>query len=126
MIVLFDRRSHDVVIPSRYHELAINLINQTKNKLTDAIIQKQIIELIEMIVIYKFPKLSRQEIEAMLKLDELKKTKVYQEALEEGIVQGKIQQKLDIIPLLQELGLTVEQIAERLDLTVKIVQERLN
>jgi predicted transposase/invertase (TIGR01784 family) len=43
-----------------------------------------IMELIEIIVVYKFPLLGRKEIENMLGLSELKQTKVYQEALQEG------------------------------------------
>jgi predicted transposase/invertase (TIGR01784 family) len=43
-----------------------------------------IMELIETIVVYKFPSLSREEIEKMLGLSELRQTKVYQEALQEG------------------------------------------
>ncbi len=43
-----------------------------------------IMELIETIVVYKFPLLGREEIESMLGLSELKQTKVYQEALQEG------------------------------------------
>ena len=43
-----------------------------------------IMELIETIVIYKFPLLSREEIEKMLGLSELKQTRVYKEALQEG------------------------------------------
>jgi predicted transposase/invertase (TIGR01784 family) len=43
-----------------------------------------IMELIETIVVYKFPSLGREEIENMLGLSELKQTKVYQEALQEG------------------------------------------
>lgn len=43
-----------------------------------------IIRLIETIMIYKFPQLSREEIERMFGLSELKQTKVYQEALQEG------------------------------------------
>jgi predicted transposase/invertase (TIGR01784 family) len=46
--------------------------------------RKAIIELIETIVVYKFPQLNRQEIAAMFGLSELKQTRVYQEALEEG------------------------------------------
>ena len=48
-----------------------------------------IMELIETIVVYKFPSLSREEIETMLGLSELKQTRVYQEALEEGIAEGE-------------------------------------
>jgi predicted transposase/invertase (TIGR01784 family) len=45
---------------------------------------RAIMELIETIVVYKFPSLGREEIENMLGLSELRETKVYQEALEEG------------------------------------------
>ncbi|QUY45644.1 DUF4351 domain-containing protein (plasmid) [Acaryochloris marina S15] len=48
-----------------------------------------IMELIETIVVYKFPQLSREEIESMLGLSELKQTKVYQEALDEGRQEGR-------------------------------------
>jgi predicted transposase/invertase (TIGR01784 family) len=48
-----------------------------------------IMEIIETIAVYKFPSLSREEIENMLGLSELRQTKVYQEALEEGIVTGE-------------------------------------
>jgi predicted transposase YdaD len=40
-------------------------------------------------VVYKFPKLSREEIERMFGLSELRRTKVYQEALQEGREEGE-------------------------------------
>ena len=40
-------------------------------------------------MVYKFPQLSREEIEEMLGLSELKQTRVYQEALEEGRQEGE-------------------------------------
>ena len=54
-----------------------------------------IIELIETIVVYKFPQLSREEIESMLGVSELKQTKVYQEALDEGRQEGRQEGKLE-------------------------------
>jgi predicted transposase/invertase (TIGR01784 family) len=48
-----------------------------------------IMETIETIIVYKFPSLSREEIERMLGLSELRQTKVYQEALEEGREEGR-------------------------------------
>jgi predicted transposase/invertase (TIGR01784 family) len=48
-----------------------------------------VVELIETIVVYKFPSLSREEIERMLGLSELRETKVYQEALQEGEQRGR-------------------------------------
>ena len=47
-----------------------------------------IMDTIETIIVYKFPSLSREEIEKMLGLSELRQTKVYQEALEEGREEG--------------------------------------
>jgi predicted transposase/invertase (TIGR01784 family) len=62
--------------------------SQTNPKITE------IIKLIETIIVYKFPQLSREEIEGMFGLSELRKTKVYQEALLEGKQEGK-QEGLD-------------------------------
>jgi predicted transposase/invertase (TIGR01784 family) len=63
---------------------AQSLLSKTRTKdRTDSKIAA-IIELIETIVVYKFPQLSREEIERMLGLSELRETKVYQEALQEG------------------------------------------
>ena len=70
-------------------EQARNLIARTREELTDAAEQRQILELVETVLIYKFPNLSWQEIEQMLGLNELKQTRVYQEALEEGLEQGR-------------------------------------
>ena len=67
----------------------------------------------------------------MLGLSELKQTKVYQEAKQEGLVEGKqeglaegkLKAKLEAIPRMMELGLSVEMIAEGLDLSVEVVQQ---
>ncbi|TFI55803.1 Rpn family recombination-promoting nuclease/putative transposase [Mastigocladus laminosus UU774] len=112
------------------------LILQARHELTDEAIQKQIVELIETILLYKFTQLSREELAAMLGIDdEFKKTRMYQsiaqearqEGLEEGLAegkqQGKQQGKLEAIPRLFALGLSVEQIAQALDLTVEQVQQ---
>jgi predicted transposase/invertase (TIGR01784 family) len=81
--------------------------------------------------------MSREEIEAMFSISDLKQTKVYQEALEEGKEegreegieigqqQGELRAKLDSIPRLNALGLTAEQIATALDLDVERVREVL-
>ena len=106
-------------------ELARNLIERTKQELEDSQSQKQLIELIETIVIYKFPQLNYEEIEIMLNLKEIKQTRVYQDAKFEGIEEGKLEQKIAMIPLLQELGLNIEQIAQRLELSEKTVRKNI-
>lgn len=57
----------------------------------------------------------------MLNLEEIKQTKVYQDAKSEG----KLEQKIATIPLLQELGLTVTQIAEKLEIEESLVRKNL-
>ncbi|GBF79156.1 hypothetical protein AsFPU1_0548 [Aphanothece sacrum FPU1] len=63
----------------------------------------------------------------MFSLSDLKNTKVYQEALEEGKQEGeKIGQqkaKVEAVPQLLALGLSVEQIASALNLTVEQVKK---
>jgi len=71
--------------------------------------------LIETIIVYKFTKKSRKEIEAMLGLGDIRQSLVYQEALEEG--------KLETVPFMLKLGATVEQIAEALGLKVEDVRK---
>ena len=59
--------------------------------------------------------MSREEIEAMFELSDLKQTKVYQEAKLEG--------KLESVPSLLALGLAVEQVAQALGLSVEQVRK---
>ncbi|MEH2114827.1 Rpn family recombination-promoting nuclease/putative transposase [Nostoc sp.] len=105
---------------------ARELINRTQQAVNLQLPQKQLLELIEIILVYKFPTMSQKEIEAMFGLSELKQTRVYQEAREEGEQEGKQKAKLEAVPKLLALGLTVEQIAQALDLNVAQVQQRLS
>lgn len=95
------------------------LVARTRQEVNDAEMQEKFIELIETILVYKFSKLSREDIAAMLRLDDLKQTRVYRDALEEGRQEGK----LETVPLLLKAGLTVEQIAEQLQLDLAAVQQ---
>lgn len=80
------------------------------------------IDVIATIAVYKFAGLSRQEVEVMLGLS-VEQTKVYQEAKEEGREEGRLVAKLEMVPVLLELGMTVEQISQRLKLTVEQVRQ---
>lgn len=55
----------------------------------------------------------------MFGLSELKQTRIYQEAVEEG----KQEAKLELIPRLLARGLSVEQIAEDLGLSIEEVRQ---
>ena len=99
-------------------------------QLTDATIKRDLINLIETIIVYKLPKKSREEIEAMLGLSELKQTRVYQEALEEGKQEGKQEgeakgkaetTRLFALKLLR-IGMSLQQIAEVTELSLQQIQ----
>jgi predicted transposase/invertase (TIGR01784 family) len=114
------------------------LIQQVRQQFQESLKRRDILELIETILIYKLPKMNRKEIEAMFSLSDLRETKVYQEALEEGREEGieqgieqvlngrqegELSAKLNSIPRLSVLGLSVEQIAQALDLEIEQVQQ---
>ena len=117
--------------------LAQDLIQRTTEEVDNERQKRELLQLIETILVYKLPKLSRTEIEAMFSLSDLRQTKVYQEALAEGIqagrlegiqegrLEGEIQGKLKSIPRLLALGLTIEQVAQALELEVELVKQVL-
>jgi len=70
-------------------QLVKRLLAKARVDLTDLAFQQSIIELLESVLFYKFPKLSRKEIETMFALSDLRQTRVYQEAMEEGEVKGR-------------------------------------
>ncbi len=79
------------------------------------------LNLIEQILSYKFRTLTREEIRKMLKIQEelgLKDTAFYREAFSEGKLEGK----LATVPLLRRLGLSDEQIAKELGLSLSDVR----
>lgn len=100
---------------------AKQLVAWTRQEINEDSIKREILELIETIIIYKFPKLGRTEIEQMLELGELKQTKVYQEAK----LEGKLEGKLEVVSRLLELELTAEQIAIALSLDLGLVQQTI-
>ncbi|RCJ22712.1 hypothetical protein A6S26_21240 [Nostoc sp. ATCC 43529] len=103
---------------------ARELILQARQQLADEATKNQIVELIETILLYKFTRLSREELEEMLGIDEeFKKTRMYQSIKQDGLEEGRQEAKLEAVPRLLLLGLSVEQVAVALDLTVEQVQQ---
>lgn len=59
----------------------------------------------------------------MFGLDELKQTRYFQEVTAEIAAKAKVEGKLESVPRLLQLGLSVEQIATALELDVKAVMQ---
>lgn len=133
---------------ARARELAAKVIKEVSDKLA----QKKVLEFIQTILLYKFSDLEPQEVLEMLGLEEeFKQSRFYrglsqlireelmeevkeevreelmeevkEEVRQECIEEGQLLNKLQMIPLFLELGLTVEEIAQRLSLTTEQVQE---
>ena len=120
-----------IIAPTaRAIEQGKQLIPRIRQELPKVKQQQELLELIETILVYKLPQVSRKEIEAMFSLSDLKQTKVYQEALEEdreegreeGRQEGELAAKLASIPRLLALVLNFEQIAQALELDIEQVR----
>jgi len=78
-------------------EEAVKVVNEIRSVNTNRVI----LEFIETILVYKFPKLSRKEIERMFALDDLRQTRVFQEIrdeyLQEGIQIGKQEGEINLV-----------------------------
>ncbi|MBD2439872.1 Rpn family recombination-promoting nuclease/putative transposase [Nostoc sp. FACHB-110] len=72
------------------------LVNQARAEVKDTAIQRKILELIEAILVNKFPNLSREEIKAMLSLELIRGTRVYQELKEEAREEVKQEVKQEL------------------------------
>jgi len=72
-------------------QLTKRLIKEGKEKLSDPLLRRELFEMVETILIYKFPQLTRKEVETMFDLIDIKETKIYQEAFEEGKLEGKLE-----------------------------------
>ncbi|MCS6988803.1 MAG: Rpn family recombination-promoting nuclease/putative transposase [Chloroherpetonaceae bacterium] len=81
---------------------------------------KDILDVVQQILFYKFKTKSRKEIMKMLGVEEeiLRETKAFQEILEEG----REEMLTKTVPILRELGLKDEDIARKLEVPVEKVK----
>ena len=108
---------------------ARELILRTKQEIQDAALQHDLVELIETVVLYKLPRLSREEIQAMLQVHDIRETRVYQEAKEEGLKEGMEKgmekERLRAISQMAARNMSAAQIADILGLDEQFVREQM-
>jgi predicted transposase/invertase (TIGR01784 family) len=108
---------------------ARRLLEQAEQTLPPVSIRRDIIDIIETIVVYKLPELSREEIAQMLGLTDLKQTRFYQEAFadgrQEGVQEGVQEATINFVRRLANLGNSPEAIAQLLGLPLEEVQQIL-
>jgi predicted transposase YdaD len=83
----------------------------------DEALRADLIELIETVIIYKLPRLSREEIQTMLQVHDIRESRVYQEGVEEGLAIA--------IAKMAAKKMSAEEIAAMLELDVEMVRQVL-
>jgi predicted transposase/invertase (TIGR01784 family) len=108
------------------------LVARCKKEIEDAKLQTKLVEFIETVIFYKLPRLSREEIQAMLQVSDLRQTRIYQEAKEEGLQEGiekerqrNFQEKLRSIAKLAARKMSADDIADLLGLDVELVRKEM-
>jgi predicted transposase YdaD len=110
--------------------LARELLTRVKQEIDDAVLRDNLLELIETVIIYKLAYLSREEIQAMLKIKDIRETRIYKEAMEEGeeigVRKGEKKGFARAIVKLAASKMPIEEIASLMEVEADIVREVLN
>jgi predicted transposase/invertase (TIGR01784 family) len=108
------------------------MVARSKREIEDAALRTELVELIETVILYKLPRLSREEIQAMLQVHDIRETRVYQEAKEEDRKEGieterqrSFQEKLRSIEKMAALKMSAETIADLLGLELDLVRKEM-
>jgi predicted transposase/invertase (TIGR01784 family) len=106
---------------------AVERVVSEVRKLTDESFQRQVIELVERMLVYRFPDFSREVLQAMFTDADLKKTRFYREAfqegLEEGLQEGRLDERRQLIVRLRQRGFSQQEVMEMLELSLEQVTE---
>jgi predicted transposase/invertase (TIGR01784 family) len=103
-----------------------SLIDQEQESETK---KKDLIELVEKILVYKFENYTREELDKMFTLTDFKKTRFYQDTFREGRVEGRVEGQIELklksIPKMFRLGIPKEQIATILEVDLDFIDQVL-
>jgi predicted transposase/invertase (TIGR01784 family) len=102
------------------------ILTQLHPPLVTGDFQRELIGLIETILVYKFPKKTKPEIMAMIGTNDLKKTRFYKDVFTEGKEEGREEgreesQKTAVLGMFN-FGLTADQIAQSLSIPLEKAQ----
>jgi predicted transposase/invertase (TIGR01784 family) len=83
----FEMGIHELIAakPEAALEKAKAMVPRVRESKLPKQFQRMVIQFIETVILYQFPKWSRAEIENMLQVTDISQTRVFQEALQEGI-----------------------------------------
>jgi predicted transposase/invertase (TIGR01784 family) len=99
-------------------ELAPRVVRNAKTELPDGDLQTKVVELVEELLMSRFPQFGREEIRMKFKLHDLRESKVWKEAYEEGADANA----RDFVESLLAKGKTHKEVAELLNIPVEKVE----
>ncbi len=122
-----------VLAKNKVRDRVRQLVRQTKQEVPDDKARARVLDLIQVILAYKLPNLSRKELKAMFAVEDLKKARFVQEYIAEGKIEGEIEgerkgamkTKLELIPRLRSRGFAIEEIADLLELELEEVRKAI-
>jgi predicted transposase/invertase (TIGR01784 family) len=105
---------------------AQRLVPQVRTSRLPAEFRTRVIQFIETVILYQFPKLSREEIERMLQVTDVRQTRVFQEAREEGreegLEEGREKALLEVAIQLLRLGRPIAEVVKATGFTAAKVR----
>jgi predicted transposase/invertase (TIGR01784 family) len=105
------------------------LIARVKTEIGDMALRTDLLKLVERVILYKLPGLTREEIQALLEIHDIRQSRIYQEAKEEGKEEGLKEgdeRGFDrAIAKMAAKKMSAAEIATILDLDVETVQRAL-
>jgi predicted transposase/invertase (TIGR01784 family) len=110
----------------RARELVARIFAAARVDVPSAAPQPNVIQLVEELMIRRFPGFSREEVRTMFELADLRKTRVWQEAheegIEKGIEEGEARHKAKMVHRCLDKGMSTKEIADLLELSVQEVR----
>ncbi|MBN3872271.1 Rpn family recombination-promoting nuclease/putative transposase [Nostoc sp. JL33] len=98
--------------------LVKSLITRTRSELSDKALQGKVLDLIETIVVYKLPRISRQELIKMFGLGDfdIKTTRIYEEVRDDIIeeVRNEVRQKQTLEVVMRQLRRRIGNLSQQL------------
>ena len=103
-------------------DLVARLLRRAREEHAGTDLEAKTVELVEEFLVRRFAELGREEIRAMFQLEDLRKTRVWQEAREEGREEGREQGREELVHRWLAKGMPLNEIEALLDTTVQEVR----
>jgi predicted transposase/invertase (TIGR01784 family) len=105
--------------------MARELVARARTEIEDEALRADLIEFIETIIMYKLPRLTREEIKTMLQIHDIRESRAWQETFEEGMAEGEKRATARAIEKMAAKKMSAKKIAAILEVDIELVQQVL-